>query len=110
MVSQAECMRPVSQSITTSSSFVDFKTFLQGLASVLSLLGLSATLAGKVMGSGTEGTGLAATVLPLFASTFAITMGLNVLELVKVDLPSFEGGLEFMTRLPRNARAYMLGE
>ena len=62
------------------------------------------------MGSGTEGTGLAAAVFPLVASGFAIAMGLNVLELVKVDLPSFEGGLEFMTSLPRNARAYMLGE
>ena len=62
------------------------------------------------MGSGAEGTGLAATLLPLFASSFAVTMGLNVLELVNVGLPSFEGGLECMMRLSMNARAYILGE
>lgn len=82
-----------------------------GLATVLSVLGLSATYAGKVMGStSTFGGELGSTVLPLAASAFAVTMGLNVLELVKLDLPSFEGGLEYMTSLPKNARAYLLGE
>lgn len=76
---------------------------------MLSLLGLSATFAGKVMGSTTAGSELA-TLLPLGASAFAVAMGLNVLELVQLDLPSFEGGLDFMTSLPRNARAYLLGE
>lgn len=81
-----------------------------GLATVLSLLGLSATFAGKVMGSaGALGSGIGATVLPLAASAFAVMMGLNVLELVKLDLPSFEGGLDYMTSLPKNARAYLLG-
>lgn len=78
---------------------------------MLSFLGLSATYAGKVMGSTSSfGGELGATVLPLAASAFAVTMGLNVLELVKLDLPSFEGGLEYMTSLPKNARAYLLGE
>lgn len=78
---------------------------------MLSVLGLSATYAGKVMGStSTFGGELGSTVLPLAASAFAVTMGLNVLELVKLDLPSFEGGLEYMTSLPKNARAYLLGE
>lgn len=78
---------------------------------MLSLLGLSATYAGKVMGSSsTFGGALGSTVLPLAASAFAVMMGLNVLELVKLDLPSFEGGLEYMTSLPKNARAYLLGE
>lgn len=77
---------------------------------MLSLLGLSATFAGKVMGSTTAGSGFGETLLPLGASAFAVAMGLNVLELVQVDLPSFEGGLDFMTSLPRNARAYLLGE
>ncbi|CAM9359991.1 unnamed protein product, partial [Laminaria digitata] len=80
-----------------------------GLATVLPLLGLSATFAGKIMGSTTAGGGLGATILPLSASLFAVAMGLNVLELVQLDLPSFEGGLDFMTSLPRNARAYLLG-
>lgn len=82
----------------------------QGLATVLSLLGLSATFAGKVMGTTTAGTGLGATLLPLGASAFAVAMGLNVLELVQLELPSFERGLDFITSLPRNARAYLLGE
>lgn len=82
----------------------------KGLATVLSLLGLSATYAGKVMGSsGTFGGEIGSTVLPLAASAFAVAMGLNVLELVKLDLPSFEGGLDYMTSLPKNARAYLLG-
>lgn len=76
---------------------------------MLSLLGLSATFAGRVMGSTTAGSEMA-TLLPLGASAFAVAMGLNVLELVQLDLPSFEGGLDFMTSLPRNARAYLLGE
>lgn len=81
-----------------------------GLATVLSLLGLSATLAGKVMGSGTAAGGVGETLLPLGASAFAIAMGLNVLELLRVDLPSFEGGLDYITSLPTNARAFLLGE
>eukprot|EP00903_Cladosiphon_okamuranus_P019496 g17929.t1 len=90
--------------------FIPSAAFAAGLATVLSFLGLSATFAGKVMGSpSTFGGELGATVLPLAASAFAITMGLNVLELVKLDLPSFEGGLEYMTSLPKNARAYLLG-
>ncbi|CAN0235268.1 unnamed protein product, partial [Ectocarpus fasciculatus] len=80
-----------------------------GLATVLSVLGLSATYAGKVMGSSAFGTGLGATVLPLAASAFAVAMGLNVLELVQLNFPSFEGGLDYMTSLPKNARAYLLG-
>lgn len=81
-----------------------------GLATVLSLLGLSATLAGRVMGNGNLAGGLGETLLPLGASVFAVAMGLNVLELVRVDLPSFEGGLDYITSLPRNARAFVLGE
>lgn len=74
------------------------------------MLGLSATFAGKVMGTTTAGNGLGATLLPLGASAFAVAMGLNVLELVQLELPSFERGLDFITSLPRNARAYLLGE
>lgn len=62
------------------------------------------------MGSGTFGSGVGSTVLPLAASGFAVAMGLNVLELVTLDLPSFEGGLDYMISLPKNARAYLLGE
>eukprot|EP00904_Undaria_pinnatifida_P001702 jgi/Undpi1/11532/HiC_scaffold_30.g13829.m1 len=91
------------------AGFVPSAAFAAGLATVLSLLGLSATFAGKVMGSTTAGSGFGETLLPLGASAFAVAMGLNVLELVQVDLPSFEGGLDFMTSLPRNARAYLLG-
>lgn len=87
-----------------------YVSFGEGLATVLSFLGLSATFAGKVMGGSTAGTGLGTTLLPVGASVFAIAMGLNVLELLKFDLPSFEGGLDFITSLPRNTRAYMLGE
>ncbi|CAM9488934.1 unnamed protein product [Ectocarpus sp. 12 AP-2014] len=90
--------------------FVPSAAFAAGLATVLSLLGLSATYAGKVMGSSAFGTGLGATVLPLAASAFAVAMGLNVLELVQLNFPSFEGGLDYMTSLPKNARAYLLGE
>lgn len=90
------------------AGFIPSAAFAAGLATVLSLLGLSATFAGRVMGSTTAGSEMA-TLLPLGASAFAVAMGLNVLELVQLDLPSFEGGLDFMTSLPRNARAYLLG-
>ncbi|CAM9395097.1 unnamed protein product [Discosporangium mesarthrocarpum] len=91
-----------------STGFLSSAAFAAGLATVLSLLGLSATLAGRVMGS-TSGTGLGGTLLPIMASVLAVVMGLNVLELVSLELPSFEGGLDNILKLPRTARAFLLG-
>ncbi|CAM9380219.1 unnamed protein product [Choristocarpus tenellus] len=91
-----------------ASGFIPSAAFALGLATVLSTLGLSATLAGRVVGT-TDGTGLSATLLPLAASAIAVVMGLNVLELVTFNLPSFEGGIDALLKLPRTARAFLLG-
>ncbi|CAM9726126.1 unnamed protein product [Chrysoparadoxa australica] len=88
--------------------------FATGLASVLSVLGLSATLAaGKMFGSLSLGE-LNQAALPLFASALAIAMGLNLLELITVDLPStyrldFNSILSILPRLFQLIQYYIPG-
>ncbi len=80
--------------------------FTVGLASSLSVLGLSATLAGKLFGS--TGAGAFGVVLPLTASVVAILMGLNLLDLVNLRLPSFEASLQ-LDKFPPSLQAFLLG-
>jgi cytochrome c biogenesis protein CcdA len=47
--------------------------------------------------------------LPLVASGIAILMGLNLLELVKLQLPSFESSTNF-DGIPPSMQAFLLGE
>ncbi|MEM9925356.1 MAG: cytochrome c biogenesis protein CcdA [Cyanobacteria bacterium P01_D01_bin.50] len=76
--------------------------FALGLATTLAGLGIIAGVVGKVYGQ--IGIGL-----PIIVSIIAILMGLNLLEALPLQLPSW-GGTEWISQeLPRGVRAYCIG-
>jgi cytochrome c-type biogenesis protein len=76
--------------------------FALGLATTLAGLGIVAAFVGKVYGQ--VGIGL-----PIIVSVIAILMGLNLLEALPLQLPSF-GGLEWISKdLPEGVRSYLIG-
>ncbi|NJN37622.1 MAG: cytochrome c biogenesis protein CcdA [Acaryochloridaceae cyanobacterium CSU_3_4] len=76
--------------------------FCLGLAMTLAGLGIGAALVGKVYGQ--VGVGLAIGV-----SLMAIIMGLNLLEALPLQLPSFSGIDLISPRLPKSIRSFLLG-
>ena len=76
--------------------------FALGLATTLAILGIVATTIGKVYGQIGAG-------LPIVVSFIAIAMGLNLLEILPLQLPNF-GGTDWIGEdLPRGVRSYLLG-
>ncbi len=76
--------------------------FSLGLATTLAGLGILAAIAGSVYGQ--VGVGL-----PIVVSIVAIIMGLNLLEALPLQLPSF-GGMEWISQeWPDGLRSYLLG-
>lgn len=76
--------------------------FSLGLATTLAGLGILAAFVGKVYGQ--VGIGL-----PIIVSIIAILMGLNLLEALPLQLPSF-GGLDWISKdLPEGVRSYLIG-
>lgn len=76
--------------------------FSLGLATTLAGLGILAAIAGQVYGQ--VGIGL-----PIIVSIIAIIMGLNLLEALPLQLPSF-GGMEWISKdLPEGVRSYLIG-
>ncbi|GAC1493470.1 MAG: cytochrome c biogenesis protein CcdA [Chamaesiphon sp.] len=76
--------------------------FSLGLATTLAGLGVFAALVGQVYGQ--VGIGL-----PIIVSIVAILMGLNLLEALPLQFPSF-GGLEWISKdLPEGVRSYLIG-
>jgi len=76
--------------------------FSLGLATTLAGLGIFAALVGQVYGQLAIG-------LPIVVSIVAIIMGLNLLEALPLQLPSF-GGLEWISKdLPKGVRSYLIG-
>lgn len=76
--------------------------FSLGLATTLAGLGILAALLGRVYGQ--VGSGLS-----IIVSILAILMGLNLLEALPLQLPSF-GGLEWISQdLPKGVRSYCIG-
>ncbi len=76
--------------------------FALGLATTLATLGIIAAFLGQIYGQ--VGIGL-----PLVVSIVAILMGLNLLEALPLQLPSF-GGLEWISQdLPQGIRSYLIG-
>ncbi|KAK9209351.1 hypothetical protein WN944_001717 [Citrus x changshan-huyou] len=76
-----------------------------GLATTLALLGVGASFAGKAYGQ--IGTGL-----PLAASGLAIVMGLNLLEIIELQLPSFFDNFDpraAAANFPSSVQAYLAG-
>jgi cytochrome c-type biogenesis protein len=76
--------------------------FSLGLATTLAALGIVAATVGRVYGQ--VGIGL-----PIIVSLIAIIMGLNLLEALPLQLPSF-GGMEWISKdLPKGVRSYLIG-
>ncbi|KJH72066.1 cytochrome c biogenesis protein CcdA [Aliterella atlantica] len=76
--------------------------FALGLATTLAVLGVVAALVGQVYGQ--IGIGL-----PIIVSIIAILMGLNLLEALPLQLPSF-GGTDWVSKdLPPAVRSYLIG-
>lgn len=76
--------------------------FALGLATTLAGLGIAAGLLGRVYGQ--IGIGL-----PIAVSIIAIIMGLNLLEALPLQFPSF-GGTDWISKdLPAGVRSYLLG-
>jgi len=76
--------------------------FALGLVTTLALLGIVASLVGQVYGQVGFG-------LPIVVSLVAIVMGLNLLEALPLQLPSFDGIDLIPKGLPIGLRAYLLG-
>ncbi|XP_042416846.1 cytochrome c-type biogenesis ccda-like chloroplastic protein 2 isoform X4 [Zingiber officinale] len=80
-------------------------SFSLGLATTLSILGIGASFAGKAYGQIGQG-------LPLAASSLAILMGLNLLEIVELQLPSFFSDFDprsIAANFPVGVQAYLAG-
>lgn len=75
--------------------------FALGLATTLAALGIAAAFLGRVYGQ--VGIGL-----PIVVSTIAIIMGLNLLEALPLQFPSF-GNVEWSQELPQGFRSYLIG-
>lgn len=80
-------------------------SFAMGLATTLALLGVAASLAGKAYGQIGQG-------LPIAASSLAIIMGLNLLEVIELQLPSFFSNFDpraAASNFPSSVQAYLAG-
>lgn len=76
--------------------------FALGLATTLAALGIVAATVGRVYGQ--IGVGL-----PIVVSSIAIIMGLNLLEALPFQLPSF-GRMEWISKdWPKGVRSYLIG-
>jgi len=76
--------------------------FALGLATTLAGLGILAASVGRVYGQ--VGIGL-----PIIVSLIAIIMGLNLLEALPLQLPSFDGMEWISPDLPNGIRSYLIG-
>ncbi|KAJ0923580.1 putative cytochrome C biogenesis protein, transmembrane [Helianthus annuus] len=83
----------------------DSLAFAMGLATTLALLGVAASFAGKAYGQVGQG-------LPLAASGLAVIMGLNLLEVIELQLPSFFDNFDpraAAANFPSSIQAYLAG-
>ncbi|XP_039028249.1 cytochrome c-type biogenesis ccda-like chloroplastic protein isoform X1 [Hibiscus syriacus] len=84
---------------------VNSVAFSLGLATTLALLGVGASFAGKAYGQIGQG-------LPLAASGLAVIMGLNLLEVIELQLPSFFNNFDpraAAANFPSGVQAYLAG-
>ncbi|MCL7034543.1 hypothetical protein MKW94_019402 [Papaver nudicaule] len=83
----------------------DAVAFALGLATTLAILGVAASVAGKAYGQVGQG-------LPVFASGLAVVMGLNLLEVIELRLPSFFDNFDpraAAANFPSSVQAYLAG-
>lgn len=90
------------ESESRTSAFLQSLWFALGLATTLAGLGVVAALFGRVYGQ--IGIGL-----PIVVSAIAILMGLNLLEVIPLQLPNL-GGTDWIAKSwPHSVRSYLLG-
>ncbi|KAK4439893.1 Cytochrome c-type biogenesis ccda-like chloroplastic protein 1 [Sesamum alatum] len=80
-------------------------SFAMGLATTLALLGVGASFAGKAYGQIGQG-------LPIAASSLAVVMGLNLLQVIELQLPSFFDNFDpraAAASFPSSVQAYLAG-
>ncbi|KAL0399345.1 UNVERIFIED_CONTAM: Cytochrome c-type biogenesis ccda-like chloroplastic protein [Sesamum radiatum] len=80
-------------------------SFAMGLATTLALLGVGASFAGKAYGQIGQG-------LPIAASSLAVVMGLNLLQVIELQLPSFFDNFDpraAAANFPSSIQAYLAG-
>ncbi|KAL0443489.1 UNVERIFIED_CONTAM: Cytochrome c-type biogenesis ccda-like chloroplastic protein 1 [Sesamum latifolium] len=80
-------------------------SFAMGLATTLALLGVGASFAGKAYGQIGQG-------LPIAASSLAVVMGLNLLQVIELQLPSFFDNFDpraAAANFPSSVQAYLAG-
>ncbi|XP_075671987.1 cytochrome c-type biogenesis ccda-like chloroplastic protein [Castanea sativa] len=85
--------------------FGDSIAFALGLATTLAVLGIAASFAGKAYGQIGQG-------LPLAASGLAVLMGLNLLEIIELQLPSLFNNFDpraAAANFPTSVQAYLAG-
>lgn len=84
-------------SSSTSSTILPTLAFAVGLASVFTALGVSASAIGGVFGGGAADSDVDSSstgeLLSAFASLISVLMGLQLLELIRVPLPSLDFGM-----------------
>ncbi|KAJ6844416.1 cytochrome c-type biogenesis ccda-like chloroplastic protein 2 isoform X1 [Iris pallida] len=83
----------------------DSIAFSLGLATTLAMLGIAASFAGKAYGQVGQG-------LPVAASGVAVIMGLNLLEVIELQLPSFFDNFDpraATANFPSSVQAYLAG-
>lgn len=83
----------------------DSIAFALGLATTLAVLGIAASFAGKAYGQIGQG-------LPVAASGLAVLMGLNLLEIIELQLPSFFDNFDpraAAANFPSSVQAYLAG-
>ncbi|GLT62516.1 hypothetical protein SLA2020_351480 [Shorea laevis] len=83
----------------------DSIAFSLGLATTLAVLGIAASFAGKAYGQIGQG-------LPVAASGLAVLMGLNLLEVIELRLPSFFNNFDpraAAANFPSSVQAYLAG-
>ncbi|KAL3684408.1 hypothetical protein R1sor_002430 [Riccia sorocarpa] len=88
-----------------TQKIADSVAFSLGLATTLAVLGIVASLAGKAYGQIGQG-------LPIAVSCFAMVMGLNLLEIIELQLPSFFGDFDpkaAAAKFPSSVQAYLAG-
>ncbi|MQL72425.1 hypothetical protein Taro_004728 [Colocasia esculenta] len=83
----------------------DSLAFALGLSTTLAILGIAASFAGKAYGQIGQG-------LPIAASGLAIVMGLNLLQIIELQLPSFFSDFDARAaaaNFPSSVQAYLAG-
>ena len=95
---------------TREEKLVKSAFYAAGLASTLAFFGLAAAFLGQLFGS--SATNTAGSLPSLIFAVISITMGLNLLDVIRINFPSpgeDDSVMSFANKLPPAAQAFVLG-